>query len=258
MTARPLRVTVVTVCYDAAATIVDTIESVAAQSHPDIEHLVIDGGSRDGTQALVRGHGTRVARFVSEPDRGVYDAMNKGIAMACGDVVGFLNADDVFEHRDTVAHIVRTMADPTLDACYADLIYVDQRDTSRIVRDWRSRDWTPGLCLTGWMPAHPTFYARRDLYARYGGFDLEFRLQSDFELMVRMFETHRIRTRYVPERWVRMRTGGMSNRSVGNVVRGNIEAYRACRKNGHPVTPLFVVRKIASRIPQFLKARLGR
>ena len=254
---RPLQVTVVTVAYNAAATIADTLESVAAQSYPHVEHLVIDGASRDGTQEVVARHSQRVARFVSEPDRGVDDAMNKGLRMATGDVVGFLNADDVYANPDVLARVAETMADPSLDACYADLVYVDAKDETRIVRDWRSRDHAPGLCLTGWMPAHPTFFARREVYAADGGFDLEFRLQADYELMVRLFEKRHIRARHVGERWVRMRTGGMSNNSWRNIARGNIEAYRACRKNGFPVTPFFIVRKIASRVPQFLAARFG-
>jgi glycosyltransferase involved in cell wall biosynthesis len=254
----PLRLSIVTVSFNSAATIADTLESVAAQRYPHVEHIVVDGASTDGTQDIVRRHSRRIARFVSEPDRGVYDAMNKGIALATGDVVAFLNSDDVYAHPDVLGRVADTMADPAIDACYADLVYVDDLASDRIVRDWRSTDHRPGLCLTGWMPAHPTFFARRDVYRRFGGFDLEFRLQADYELMVRLFETHGLRSRHVPERWVRMRTGGMSNSSWRNVARGNLEAYRACRKNGFAVTPFFIVRKLASRLPQFVAARLRR
>jgi glycosyltransferase involved in cell wall biosynthesis len=252
----PLRITIITVSFNSAATIADTLASVAAQHYPSVEHIVVDGASTDGTQDIVSRHSGRIARFVSEPDRGVYDAMNKGIALATGDVVAFLNSDDVYANPDVLDRVAQTMADPDLDACYADLVYVDNLHDERIVRDWRSKDHTPGLCLTGWMPAHPTFFARREVYRRFGGFDLEFRLQADYELMLRLFEKHGIRSRHLPERWVRMRTGGMSNSSWRNVARGNIEAYRACRKNGYPVTPFFIVRKIASRLPQFIAARL--
>jgi glycosyltransferase involved in cell wall biosynthesis len=252
------RLTVVTVCYNAATTIADTLDSVRMQTYPQVEHIVLDGGSTDGTQDVVRRHGRHVAAFTSMPDGGVYDAMNKGIAAATGDVVGFLNADDVYSGPGVLARVADAMTDPAVDGCYADLVYVDQFDTDRIVRDWRSRDWIPGLCLKGWMPPHPTFFARKEIYRRFGGFDLEFRLQADYELMLRLFETHRIKTRYIPERWVRMRIGGLSNNSWRNIARGNLEAYRACLKNGFHVTPFYMVRKVASRLPQFLRARLAR
>lgn len=252
----PLRISIVTVSFNSAATIADSLESVASQRYPHVEHIVVDGASSDGTQAVVRQHAGRVAQFVSEPDRGVYDAMNKGIAMATGDIVAFLNSDDVYAHADVLTRVAETMADPLLDACYANLVYVDDLADGRVVRDWQSVDHRPGLCLTGWMPAHPTFFARRAVYQRCGGFDLEFRLQADYEMMLRLFEKHHIVSRHVPELWVRMRTGGMSNSSWRNVARGNLEAYRACRKNGFGVTPFFIVRKIASRLPQFVAARL--
>jgi glycosyltransferase involved in cell wall biosynthesis len=246
-----MKISVITVCRDAVATIEDTIHSVAAQDYASREHIVVDGGSRDGTLDILRRNQNAIDRFVSGPDNGIYDAMNKGIALASGDVIGFLNADDCYAHTGVLSRIAAQFDQPQVEACYADLIYVDQNNPQRVVRYWKSRVYVDGLFERGWMPAHPTFYARREVYGRCGGYDTNYRLQSDFEFTMRVLAIHHIRAVYVPEIWVRMRTGGATNRSLRNVVRGNIEAYRAARKNGLAVTPLFMLRKILSRVPQF-------
>lgn len=247
-----MKVSIITVSFNAAGTIAETLESVADQDWPHIEHIVVDGASSDATMDLVRAHSRRLSCIVSEPDRGVYDAMNKGLALATGDVVAFLNADDVYLGNGVVRSAVEALADPAVDACHADLVYCSLGDSSRIVRRWRSGPHRPKACLVGWMPPHPTFFARRGLYSRFGSFDLRYRLQSDFDLMLRFFELHGVRSRHVPEVWVRMRMGGLSNRSIGNVLRGNLEAWLACRRNGFRVTPWFMVRKVAGRVSQFL------
>jgi glycosyltransferase involved in cell wall biosynthesis len=247
-----MRISVITVCFNSAATIGATLDSLAAQRGVEIEHVVVDGGSTDGTLEVIGRHAWKPARVVSEPDRGVYDAMNKGLRLVTGEVVGFLNADDFFADANVLADVARAMAPADVDACYADLVYVSPDDTGRVVRYWRSRPYAPGLALSGWMPAHPTFYVRRRIYEQFGGFDLAFPRQSDFELTTRLLEVHRIRAVYVPRVWVRMRTGGISNRSIVGILKGNMEAWRALRKLGLPAGPLFVVRKLASRLPQFL------
>ena len=248
-----MKISIVTVCFNAAETIAGTLESVARQTHVDVEHIVIDGASSDGTMDVVRRYENRLARVVSEPDQGIYDAMNKGLALATGEIVTFLNADDIYANNGVLAGVAQILADPVVDACYADLIYVSKDDPNRIVRYWKSKPYVPGLCLKGWMPAHPTFFVRKAVLDRHGGFDTAFKLQSDFDLMVRLFELHQITTRYVPEIWVRMRMGGASNESIGNVWQGNLEAWRSCRKRGFAVSPWFIVRKIASRFPQYLR-----
>ena len=250
-----MKISIITVCYNAADTIEETLESVVAQSHIDVEHIVIDGASTDNTLKIVERYADMLAHVLSEPDRGVYDAMNKGLALASGEVVGFLNADDVYMHPDVLAEVAATLADPTLDACYADLVYVDRVQTNRVVRHWTSRDYTPGLFEKGWMPAHPTFFVRKSVYEKLGGFNLRYRLQADFELALRFICVHGIRTRYVPDIWVRMRMGGMSNNSLRNMISGNIEAHSACRANGLSVPPWFILTKILSRVPQFIRAR---
>jgi glycosyltransferase involved in cell wall biosynthesis len=246
-----VKISIITVALNSAATIEETILSVQRQTHADREHIVIDGGSRDGTLDLINRHRQGIAISVSEPDAGIFDAMNKGLARATGDVVGFLNADDVYANDQVLARIAAAFGDQAVDAVYADLVYVDRFNPEKVVRYWRSGDFQPGSFARGWMPAHPTFYVRRKVYERLGGFDLKYPLQGDFELTLRFLEVHRIRTRHIAEIWVRMRTGGASNRSVRAVLRGNVESYRAARANGLKVTPLFILRKILSRLPQF-------
>ena len=245
------RISVVTVVRNSVSTIEETIRAVAAQTYGNVEHIVVDGASTDGTQDIVHRYRDKIAKIVSEPDRGIYDAMNKGLALASGDVVGFLNSDDIYEHERVLQKVASVMSDPEVDACYGDLVYTDPSDTRRVTRYWKSRPYEDGLCRRGWMPAHPTFFVRRSVYEQFGGFDLEFRRQADFELTLRLFDVHGIRSVYVPEVWVRMRTGGLSNNSFSGIMKGNIEAYRACRKNGLRVTPFFIVYKMLSRIPQF-------
>jgi len=248
-----MKITIITVCYNSAKTIAHTLRSVREQTHADIEHIVIDGGSKDETLEIVAKEGAHITKIISEKDGGIYDAMNKGLAMAVGDVVGFLNSDDEFEGRGVVSKIANEMENSMIDACYGDLVYVASDDTSRIVRYWKSRCYESGLCARGWMPAHPTFYARRNIYLRHGGFDLDFKLQADFEMALRLLDIAKIRTAYLPEILVRMRMGGTSNSSIKNIIKGNIEAGRACRKHGFTGGLGFVTGKIISRIPQFFQ-----
>ena len=251
-----MKISIITVCYNAAATLKDALDSVRTQSHPDLEHIVVDGQSVDGTLAILQ---SSSARWVSEEDQGIYDAMNKGITLATGEVVGTLNADDVYQNDHVLEQVAEVFSDPSIQACYADLVYVDLIDTNRVVRYWKSQPYISGLFEKGWMPAHPTFFVRRSVYETLGGFDLSFPRQADFELTMRFLAVNHIKSVYVPNIWVRMRMGGISNNSVLGVLKGNLEAYRACRKNGLKVGVFFIPRKILSRIPQFLRkpARWG-
>jgi glycosyltransferase involved in cell wall biosynthesis len=192
-----------------------------------------------------------VTRYVSEPDKGIYDAMNKGISMVTGDIVGTLNADDFYADDNVLTEVARVFDNPEVDACYADLVYVDQSDTSRISRYWKSRPFRVGLFKHGWMPAHPTFFVRKHLYEELGDFDLDYKLQSDFELTMRFLEIYRIKAVYIPRIMVKMRIGGASNQSIRNIMSGNLEAYKACKKNHLSISPIFNILKIFSRIPQF-------
>lgn len=245
-----MKISIITVCYNSATTIQDTIDSIASQTYPKIEHVIVDGASRDNTMEIVRA-ARSVNKYISEPDRGIYDAMNKGIALATGDIVGFLNADDFYADQTVLAQVVEALSDPKVDACYADLVYVDQHNTEKIVRYWKSRAYVSGLFKRGWMPAHPTFFVKKKIYQRYGGFDLRFPRQADFELTMRFMEIAHVASIYIPKIWVRMRVGGVSNNSYRNILKGNLEAWRACKLHGLDVGWMFMPIKILSRVAQF-------
>lgn len=251
-----MRLSVITVCYNSATTIAETLSSVAAQTGVEVEHIVIDGASPDGTLAVIRNHPWKPARVISEPDRGLYDAMNKGIDAATGEAVGFLNADDVFSSPSALRSVAHALEHPATDAVYGDLVYVRPHDLDSVVRYWRSGPFRPGAFASGWAVPHPTFYVRRRLLEQHGGFDLRFKVAGDAELIMRLLERHRIRVRYLPEVLVRMRVGGVSNRSVHNVMRGNAEIIEALRKNGLPAPSLtgLLLRKVALKGRQFVQA----
>lgn len=246
-----MRLSVITVCRNARATIKQALSSVHRQSYRTFEHIVVDGASTDGTLGILQAQHAGIARLVSEPDDGLYHAMNKGIALATGDYLGFLNADDIYADAEVLARIARALQGGNCDAAYGDLVYVRQDDPNAVVRYWRSGPYAPGRVERGWMPAHPTFFARTALLRKLGGFDTRYRFQADYELMVRLFLTEHISSAYVPEVLVRMRVGGHTNRSLRNVYLGNMEAYRACLDNGVRVSPFFVLLKMFSRLPQF-------
>ncbi|MFD1121514.1 glycosyltransferase family 2 protein [Methylophilus flavus] len=245
-----LSISIITVCYNSAETISDTISSVANQKFNNKEHIIVDGGSTDNTMDIVK-QAPSVSRYVSEPDKGIYDAMNKGLQLVNGQIIGLLNADDFYADDNILTQVAETFKDPTVKACYADLVYVDKNDTSRILRYWKSMPFRAGLFKKGWMPAHPTFFVRREVYEQLGDFNLEFPRQADFELTMRFLEIHQIKSVYIPKIWVKMRIGGASNNSIKGIIKGNLEAYRACKMHRLAVGPFFIARKILSRIPQF-------
>jgi glycosyltransferase len=240
------RVSVVTVAFRAAPLLPRTLDSVAAQSHPDVEHIVVDGGSVDGTRELLESRPG--LRWVSEPDRGLYDAMNKGWRLARGDVVGFLNADDVFAGPYVLARLVEVFDRTSAGAVYGDINLVDERE--RIVRRWQSGSFSRGKYHLGWMTPHPVTYVRRELFLRHGGFRLDLPIAADYELMLRFFYKERARVEYLPQTLVHMRAGGASNGSVGAVLRANFQVYRSWGLNGLFTTPSIVVTKPLSKLLQ--------
>lgn len=251
-----LSITVITVAYNSAKTIADTLNSVASQTYTDIEHLVIDGASSDGTVQLVISHANPQIRLISEPDKGIYDAMNKGLAQATGEVVGFLNSDDFYADSAVLEKIANTFQDPTVDACYADLVYVNQGNT-RVMRYWKSKPFSRGDFAKGWSPAHPTFYVRKSVIERLGLFDQSYKMGVDVEFMMRYLECGLIRAVYIPHVLVRMRLGGTSNQSWTNIFLQNKEIFAAMRKNGIPFSGIwFAVIKVVSRLWQFAAAHV--
>lgn len=248
-----MRISIVTATWNSAATLADTLRSVNVQDHRDVEHIIIDGGSTDATLSIIRELGERITTVVSEPDEGIYDAMNKGIARAIGDIVGLLNSDDFYASPTVLSRVDAAFADPEVDIVYADLCYVAQDDASRVVRYWRSNPFRAGLFSQGWAPPHPTVFLRRSVYERFGNFDLRFPVAADMELMARLLEVHRLRAQYVPEVFVHMRTGGASNRSLQGIFQQNREIWRALHEHGLAASPAtFLLRKLLSRGGQFI------
>lgn len=249
-----MKITVITVTYNSASTIVDTLRSIAQQTHPNTEHIVIDGASTDATLSLVHKHASPTARVLSEPDSGIYDAMNKGLQLATGDLVGFLNADDIFDNPNVLMQIAGAASDPSVAAVYGDLMYVSQNDLGRVVRHWRSGGFVPSRLGFGWMPPHPTFYVRRALVAELGTFDTGFRIASDYDFMLRLLRRPGVVVRYVPQVLVRMRTGGASNRSASALWRKSSEDWRALRKNGVGGLSSLLCKNLR-KLPQFFARR---
>lgn len=246
-----MKVSVITATFNAAGTLAACLDSVAAQQHADIEQWIIDGASTDGTRAVVDQRGTRVCGVVSEPDRGIYDALNKGLARVTGDVVGFLHADDMFADSQTVASIAQAFHDPDVQVIYGDLTYVDRSDPNRVIRYWQSCPFEAALLTRGWMPPHPTFYARRSVYERLGGFDLRYRVAADYDCMVRLLRAPDTRALYVPRVLVKMRVGGLSNRSLRAIALKSSEDLNIMRRHGLGGLGT-LLRKNLSKLDQFL------
>lgn len=246
-----MKISVITVCYNSAATIGDTINSIASQSYVDKEYIVVDGNSSDATMDIVRASSC-VSNFVSESDKGIYDAMNKGITLATGDVVGTLNADDFYANDDVLAKVAKVFLDPTIEACYGDLVYVKQDNVDQVVRFWKSRDYESGLFKSGWMPAHPTFFVRKSVYDKLGNFDLDYKIAADFELLFRFIEQNKIKTKYLPEVLVKMRLGGTTNKNLSNILKQNKEIIAILNRHyGDFSTGKFIFIKLANRLLQF-------
>lgn len=228
----PLKISVITAVFNRRDTIEDALRSVASQTYGNVEHVVVDGGSRDGTMDVLIANRNLIDVLVSERDRGIYDALNKGIALSTGDVVGFLHADDVFADTSVLSRIADAFADDAVGAVYGDLVYVRAGDTERVVRHWSAGNFSRAKLGWGWMPPHPTFYVRRSLYSELGGFDLRYRIAADYDTMLRFLGKGNVQTAYIPEVLVKMRLGGVSNRSLTNILQKSREDYLALRRNG--------------------------
>lgn len=249
-----MKISVITVSYNCADTIADTIRSVACQTYHAVEHLIIDGHSKDATVTVVEAHRHENLILISEADKGIYDAMNKGIAMATGDIICFLNADDFYLSPNVLSRVVAAFEDSKADCCYGDLCYVQQSDTSKIVRYWRSSPFHQGLFGKGWCPPHPTFFVKRSIFERLGGFNLTFKIAADVELMARFLEVYLISSHYIPEVLVHMRMGGASNSSLSNIIKLNLEIRRGLLLLGMKFSWVkFFGFKVFSRTLQFIR-----
>lgn len=247
-----MKISIITIVYNNRETIADAIESVLAQSYPDIEYIVVDGQSTDGTVEIVESYGSRISQFISEKDAGLYDAINKGIRLATGEVVGLLHSDDLFHSIDAIKAVAETFKKNRTDSVYADLVYVNRQDAGKVIRNWKSGIYKRDNFIYGWMPPHPTFYVKREVYQRLGLYNTKFRSAADYELMLRYLYKEGISTSYLPQVLVRMRMGGKSNVTLANRWRANQEDDRAWAING--LKPLFFTRylKPLRKIYQYL------
>lgn len=245
------RISVITVVMNSVDTIEGTLRSVRSQTYPDIEHIVIDGGSTDGTLEILERHRAGLAGLVSGPDKGIYDAINKGFALATGDVLGILHSDDCFADGSVLETVAAVFADPGIDSCYGDLVYVDRGTPDRVTRYWKAGEYERDKFRRGWMPPHPTFFARKKVYEEYGGLDPDFPLAADYELMLRLLYKHRVSSRYVPRTLVRMKTGGTS-RPGAYTFKSMRENYLTWKKNGMRY-PAMALLKPVLKAAQYIK-----
>lgn len=244
-----MKVSIITVCLNSSETIIDTIKSILSQDYKDIEYIVIDGGSKDGTLDILKKYKNQISKYTSEPDKGIYNAMNKGIRLATGWIVGFLNADDLYANESVISQIAATIQQNDFQAAYGDLVYVDRLDTDKIVRCWRAGEYKKGAFRSGWVLPHPTFFCQRELFDKFGYFNENFHIAADFELLLRFIEKNQIKLGYLPKVLVKMRSGGRANVLRGRI-QGNLEIIKSFRINNLRISPLFFILKPVTKISQ--------
>jgi len=248
-----MKISVVTVAYNAAATIEDTLRSVTEQDYPDLEYIVVDGASKDDTVSICKRYEHGIAQLISEPDQGIYDAMNKGIRMATGDFVGLLNSDDFYAHAGVISAVARQLQESDADTLFGDLIMVHPEDTTKVSRYYPGKGFELKRFEMGDMPPHPTFFVRRELYEQWGFFKPEYKIVADFELMLRFLYLQRASYTYLPEVMVHMRTGGNSGSGVRNTLRLNAEMKAALKANNVPTNTLKIYSKYFRKVGQLIR-----
>lgn len=247
---KPL-VSIITGTYNSAIFVADCVKSVHMQSYQNIEHVIIDGASKDDTLTVIKQTPNRIGQIVSERDDGIYDAMNKGLKTANGDILGILNSDDFYNSDNVISEVVDAFKDPAIDCVYGDLLYVDQENTDKVVRKWVTGPYKTKCFQKGWHPAHPSFFVRKSVYEKYGYFNLSLDLAADFEIMLRFMEKHKIKGSYLPFPMVRMRLGGATNKSIKNIIKGNKECLASFRMNKIKVSGLYPLIRLLPKVKQF-------
>lgn len=247
-----IKFSIITSVFNNKEFIAQAIESVLTQSYKNVEYIVIDGGSSDGTQDVVIDYGDKISKFISKKDSGIYEGLNRGLEQASGDVVGFLHSDDLYASSDVLESVAEVFMDnPGIDGVYGDLVYTKKDDPSSIIRYWKSSSFTPALLKKGWMPPHPTLFLKRGVYERFGGFNLDFKIAADYDFMLRALSGG-ISVYYLPKTLYRMRLGGASNNSIKNIIRKSSEDLEALRRNKvGGVTTLLM--KNLTKLSQFIK-----
>lgn len=245
-----MKISIITVCYNSDKTLDKTIQSVLSQAYINVEYIIVDGHSKDTTIDIIKKNESKIFKWISEPDKGIYDALNKGVQLATGDVVGFVHSDDLLADNQVVSVIANQFEKEDVDGVYGDLQYVDKNNIGKIIRYWKSCDFNSSLLKKGWMPAHPTLFLRKKVYDKYGRFDLAYKIASDYDFMLRILKDDSLKFTYIPKVITKMRVGGASNRSLKNIFKKTKEDYRAiCLNNvGGFIT---LILKNTSKIKQF-------
>ena len=250
-----MKVSLITGSFNSVSTISDTIESISSQDYLDIEYIIIDGNSKDGTVEVIKSHNQKITKWISEPDSGIYDAMNKGIAMATGEVIGILNSDDFYSNNQIISQVAKAFEDEKVDAVFGDLVFVDPMNLTKIVRKYSSKKWNPKKLAWGFMPAHPTFFVRRKYYESLGVFKTDYKISADYELLIRFLLVHKLNYRYLPLNMVIMRKGGASSKGLMSNVILYREIVRGCRENGIYTNSFMVYSKYFTKLSELFFTR---
>lgn len=245
-----MKVSLITVTFNSSKTVKKTLESVAKQTWKNIEHIIVDGESTDNTLSIISGF-DHVSRVISEKDDGIYDAMNKGIANSSGHIIGFLNSDDWFFDNNVIEEIVNQFINSNIDAVYGDLEFVKSENDTNPKRVWISENYKDNFFASGWVPPHPTFYSKSEIYKKYGVFDAKLKFAADFDIMCRFIAKYKIKTKYLPGIKVKMRLGGATTKNLKNIILGNIEIYKSLKRNDIPINIFFIFKKIFLKLTQF-------
>jgi len=247
-----MKFSIITATYNSEKTIKDAINSVASQTYQNIEHIIIDGASTDKTVSIINNNPGKVSKIISEPDKGIYDALNKGIKNASGDVIVFLHADDIFTENSIIENAAILFTEKQTDSIYGDLQYVLKEDTDKIIRYWKSGEFTFSKLKKGWMPPHPTFFVKKEIYEKFGLFDTNFKIAADYDIILRFLGKYQISTSYLPKVMIKMRIGGESNKSIKNILKKMKEDVKALKNNGLGGRTTVFLKNI-SKIPQLFK-----
>jgi glycosyltransferase involved in cell wall biosynthesis len=247
-----MKISIITVVYNNERTILDAINSVLKQTYKDVEYIIIDGHSTDGTLLLIEQYRNQISKIISETDKGIYDAMNKGIEIASGDVIGILNSDDVYADDQVIENVMRVFKhDEAMDIVYGDLVYVKEDNLSAVVRTWKSRPYYPNYFDDGHVPPHPSLFLKKSVYTKAGKFNLSLKLAADYEFMLRIFKNYSLKSTYLPSILVKMRLGGATNKNWKNIIKGNLEILNSWKINGHRAPLFLMLSRMKKKIAQF-------
>lgn len=246
-----MKISIITATFNSAKTISDCIASVNYQTHPEIEHIIIDGVSDDNTIAIIKSQSNGLIKLFSGPDKGIYDALNKGIKISTGDIIGFVHSDDQLASSNILETISKIFEDENIDGVYGDLVYVDKEDSFKVIRYWKSNEFKSSLINNGWMPPHPTLFLKKEVYQKHGYFNLNYKIAADYDLILRVFSDNALKFKYLPIVISKMRTGGISNRGIRNILQKSYEDYSLLKTNNisNPLWVLF--KKNCSKLSQF-------